>query len=213
MFASREVRGTRYAAAMSRWIAVVLCTTACASQMQTLSPYWDGSSEPSCTDSDGAVIGDALAAEAGLGIAQHSSGGAGLIAGILGLGFAVSATVGEEQVERCRAAKAEWHIGTAVAANAQHREARRAAPPPPPPPPPRGYFCTASASRVELGRCTRERDACEQARGLAADAVSDLGPCTLVESATCFAGTCYPSSETCAAHRGPDSVGECAQRR
>jgi hypothetical protein len=129
---------------MSRWIAAVLCMTGCASQMHTLHSGWDGSTEPDCTESEGAVLGDALAGRAGLEIAEataDSHRGLSFLSLLAGAGFAASAAIGEQE------------------------------------------------------------------------AIPDLSACTLVETATCFAGTCYPSGDACAAHRGPDSIGDCTERR
>ncbi|MEO7735385.1 MAG: hypothetical protein ABIY55_30810 [Kofleriaceae bacterium] len=97
--------------------------------MHTLTSSWDGTTEPDCTESDGAVLGDALAGQAGLEIAE---------------------------------ATADSHPGISF---------------------------------------------------LSLLAGAGLSPCTLVETATCFAGNCYPSSHACAAHRGPDSIGDCRDRR
>jgi hypothetical protein len=204
---------------MSKWIAAVLCLTGCVSQIHRLEPGWDGSTAPDCTESDGLVIGDALAAGVGLAIgadaARSSNGsGLGLLSLVAGTGLAVAAAIGAHEVRECRAAHAEWRIGNAAAARAhQDVHRREASAPAPPAPPSRGFYCTTSAVHATLGRCMRERAACEQARGLAADAIPDLSPCTLVEAATCFAGTCYPTSDACAAHQGPDSVGDCAEQR
>jgi hypothetical protein len=202
---------------MSRWIAAVLCMTGCVSQIHKLDPGWDGSTAPDCTESDGLVAGDALVGGVGLAIgeaAASSGSGLGLLSLLAGAGFAVAAAVGEQEVHSCRVANAEWRIGNAAGARAtQHERRPEQAAPAPAAPPPRGFYCTASATHAELGRCARDRATCEQARGLAADAIPDLSPCTLVETATCFARSCYPSAEACAAHRGPDSIGDCVEQR
>ena len=201
---------------MSRWIAAVLCMTGCVSQMHRLDSSWDGSTAPDCSEGEGAAAADALLGQAGFELSEATGDqhpGVGLLSLLAGIGFSASSAVGAQEVRRCHEANAEWRLSQATAAAvAAHDAQRRREDPAPPPPPPRGYFCTASATRVEVGRCTRERAACEQARGLAADAIRDLSPCTLVETATCFAGSCYPSPAACAAHRGPDSIGDCTER-
>jgi len=210
-----------YAVSMSKWIAAILCMTGCASQIHKLGANWDGSAEPDCTESDGPVIGDALVGGLGLAIgaagSSNSNGsgrGLGLLSLIAGAGFTVAAAIGEDEVRRCRAANLEWRVGNAAGERARQREPRRDdSAQATPAPPPRGFYCTSSATHAELGLCTRDRPACDQARGLAADSIADLSSCTLVETAVCFAGRCYPSTDVCAADRGPDSVGNCTEQR
>lgn len=69
--------------------------------------------------------------------------------------------------------------------------------------PPRGWFCTSSPSRPEVGSCTRDKLDCERARDVVVPAVPDMTACALVEHAHCFGAgespRCAPSPAACAA--------------
>jgi hypothetical protein len=64
-------------------------------------------------------------------------------------------------------------------------------------PTPRGFFCSSSQARPDVGLCTRQKADCASARELAAAGVPDLTDCQLLETAWCTDTTCGPSAVTC----------------
>jgi hypothetical protein len=67
---------------------------------------------------------------------------------------------------------------------------------------PRGFYCAASPTVDTASMCAREKLTCEQARGMAVGAVSDLTECTLTEHAYCFGDRCFATAKACDAQRG-----------
>lgn len=207
-----------------RIVAGVLCiaVSACSFGMKRVDPNWDGSVEPECTDDPTLAIGDAIIAGISLGVgaaaaddanASNSSGAAGVaVAGLfVGLGFVVSAIVGESTYKSCKEAKAQWRIGGAigrasVANSSDEQRAKRfakehpeveVAVPAQPAPPPRGFYCASSPTNTKVGFCAREKSTCEQTRDLLMGAAPDLAVCTLVERAWCFNDRCAPTQDDC----------------
>lgn len=209
-------------------VGVCLVLAGCVTQIQPVPRNWDHASDPRCTASYGYVAGDAAiaitAAGGGLGVALAVSDGtqnrdaaatialSGLAVGIV---FALAGSAGYDRVQDCERATREWRVAQATA-----RREMRKAPKPATPTTPRGFFCASSAAGG--GLCTRERSACEQARDAAVAVVPDLGACSLVETAWCFAiaggrgDRCAPSEAACTeqlGRAGTDAVGECEERR
>jgi hypothetical protein len=198
-----------------RLLAVSMLTASlsgCISQVKPVDPGWDGSTAPDCTDSEGAVVADAVVSDVGFDVASHNRGLLGLIGAGLGVGFGISAAAGAHRVQECRNANAEYHIGRAAAEADADADAAPAAPPPPPPPP-RGFYCASSPRQPATSVCTREADDCDHARDQLAVGIGTMSECALTERAWCFANHCYASRAECKSHRGPDSIGDCVGQR
>lgn len=213
---------------------LALCALAgCSLGLQQVPKGWDGTTEPECDDGWGPVIGDALIGGVGLGVGWAASGSKDKNADVfaiggfaIGLVFGIAGAIGEERVRDCKTAQTAWRVGGSIghgAADATMRTQRaievRQAPEPEAPITPRGWFCATSEGG---GICARERRACERERSSVAAAVMDFTPCTLVETAWCFAvvggrdARCFPSEEDCGnaiARAGGDAAGECEERR
>lgn len=212
---------TRETISNMRTVAGVLCVAmaGCSFGMKRVETGWDGSTEPECSDDPAPVIGDAIMAGLALGVggaaadsAEMSSGAAGVaIAGLfVGLGFTVSALVGNSTYKECKEAKAQWRIGGAIgrASTAQQAptgskaiEEETEAPQPkgPATAEPRGFYCSASEENPDVGFCVREKSECLRLRDVSIAAVNDLTKCALVESAWCFGKRCAATQQACRA--------------
>lgn len=239
----REIR-SRATIGNMRIVAGVLCVSlsACSFGMKRVETGWDGSTEPECSDDPTPVIGDVIVAGLALGIgtaaadsADMSSGSAGVaVAGLfVGLGFAVSALVGNSTYKECKEAKAQWRIGGAIgrASNAQRAPTAGdetaddvetvddTEPPQPkkkkPPAEPRGFYCSASEASPDIGFCVREKSECLHMRDVSIAAVNDLTQCALVESAWCFGKRCAVTHEACRAElqRAQGDEIDCVEER
>lgn len=178
-------------------------------------------SEPRCTASGGFAAWDGLQA-VGWGIAAvalflsaesstssqgfetsagNDNAGIGIIAAGLGLAHVASAVKGGGWAADCRLAREQrGPAALQLVEKPVEKPAIVIAP--------RGFYCTSNEA---LGTCSREKAACEQARGAMLAAAADLGACVLLESAWCFdSGRCAPTQAIC---EGQSTGGACLEAR
>lgn len=208
------------------WFALIIVFGGCSFGMRGVDPSWDGASDPDCTSTHVPVLIDAATAIATSSIVAELVGTdpplvepAVLIAGAAAsLLYTISAVQGSAKYKACRQATASWQVREAVRSRVASRTGKQPSRTPLQRdwPEVAGYYCTRSASRVELSTCALDRAACEQARvGFPA---ADGLPCALRRSAWCFHGQgawrCFASDQMCEARREAAAVGaiQCVER-
>lgn len=101
-----------------RAVSTVVLVSACSLGITPVQDGWDGTTEPTCDDSAGLVVLDAIAGGIALGVAAAATDKedetVAIPALLGGLVFGVGAAIGGDRVRSCREAKATWRIGGAI---------------------------------------------------------------------------------------------------
>lgn len=105
-------------------VLLLVAQASCSLGMKSVPRDWDGSSEPECSDSYAAPLGDGLvsALAMGVGVAaaedEEATGESktAIVLGalVVGIGFGVAAFVGGDTAKECKDARNTWRVGGAI---------------------------------------------------------------------------------------------------